>query len=346
MKHSIWFSCLITSFIFGCTHIIPEKGYIANPKSIKAKKIEIETSLESKLSEGNLILHMNVKNKSKKNIIVDYANCNLSIDADRVAIAEIRKEFKEIIFPADSENYEIWYHPVNSMEYLNKANYRGDLKQKYILKLDFIKDMMGIPLSTKSFTFEMQDSAYKNYLRGYGRESKIQFYNFSFNKDSFISGEKNYMHELLTVENQKADSTNERSSADYVMASNSEIIIENRVINILSNRIEDTLSMNIWIVNMSMNRLNVLLNKFTLTVSGHFYYPVQMRSEFFNYNQVIDSSVVLNQGARFNLLLKYIVPQKTDNYNLNMDWILIQNNKGNIEQDRYARLLYRDLSFN
>jgi len=345
MKYTFLLICLTLIIVTGCTDNILQKGYITHPKSISTKKIKITASLVADPAKNDLILYMNVLNNSKKIVRVDYTNCYLGIETDRVAIAEFRKSFKETLSPGDSEDYELRYTPINSPEFLKKANYSGDMKQKYSLKVDFIKDEKGTALSEKTFIFEMQDSAYKNYLRDLGIENKIQFYSYSFNKDSFISGQKKYIEAIVSMQDQMTDSNKDKPFDYYVMVSNSEIIIDNRVLNIISNRQEDTLCMKIWIVNMGTEKLKVLLNKFGVSDEDHTYYPFQMLSEFFNYSQVIDSSSILNQGARFNLLLRYVIPGKISQYKLNMDWLLIQNTD-EIKKDDYRRLIYRDLTFN
>jgi hypothetical protein len=344
IKYTLLLICFVSGFLSECTNTTKDLEYSINPKIIEAKGIEIHGSLHANLKSGELSLVLKVKNNSENNVTVNYLDCSLSVDNERVVIPETRKQFKTVIRPGAGEKYEIQYHPINSLDFFNIADYRGDLKQRYSLWLDFIKDKFGNPLQGKSFIFELQDSAYHNYLRDYGRESEIQLYDCRINADSFITDQKNYLKKIGLINESKSDAP-EYHEDNFVLATNSEFNIGNRIINFKSYKQKDSLIMNIWVINMAFNKLRILLDKLGIEDSGHYYFPDKIVSEFFNYNEIIDSSIIVKPGARFNVQLKYVVPQKCDQYLLSSDWLRILINREKPEKDEYVKLIYKDLIF-
>jgi hypothetical protein len=344
IKYTIPLICFASGFLVECTHTTTDLEYSISPKIVESNGIEIHASLNAELKSGELSLVMNVKNNTENKVTINYMDCSLSIDNERVVIPETRKQFKTVIRPGDREHYEILYHPINSPDFFNIADYRGDMKQHYSLKLDFIRDNNGSLLQGKSFVFELHDSIYHHYLRDYGRESQIQLYDCRINADSFITDQKNYLEKLGLVNEINSDDP-EYHQDNFILATNSEFNIGNRILNFKSYRKNDSLWMNIWVINMAFDKLKIVLDKLSIEHSGHCYSPDKIVSEFFNYNQIIDSSIIVKPGARFAVLLKYAIPQKWDQYRLSSDWLLIRINNEKSKKDEYSRLLYKDLIF-
>jgi hypothetical protein len=340
----IW-GCLIICCYLGCSGDYSEKGFIPTPKKIKSKKITVEASLRSNPAYSELILYLKVQNNSNKSIHVNYANCNLFIDAVRVALPVSKKTYKESLSPGEEENYEIVYSPINSMDFYIKANYPGDMKQKYMLKLDFISNNIGNPLMDRSFTFEMPDYEYKRYIQNYGRENKIQFFKYYFNKDTFITNQNKYLKEILSLNKNNRSSNTEKLLDNNILVSGTQIIIDNRLINLLCSRQSDTLQINVWLLNNGIEKIKVILNKFTINIAGHEYRPISAQSEFFNYNQIVDSAILLDQGARFVLSLKYCIPENYEQYELGSNWLLVQDNLSMKSDIKFQELLHSNLLF-
>ncbi len=329
----------------GCRQNTVKEGYITTPRRINSNKIIVEATLNAIKEKAELILHMKVFNRSNHLIHVNYGNCNLTIDPDRLSIPESNKTFKEKINPGGQELYEFTFEPINSPDFYDKTNYRGDLKKTYFLNLDFIRDDKGKQLIKKFFIFEMSDTEYKNYKQLYGRESKIQLFTFGFNRDSFMTNQRTYLKYALDDYVKNSNDLIQAGPEHYILISGSEIILDNRLINILCSRQSDTLNINLRILNNAANRMKVSLNKFCIRTVGHSYLPSKIISEFFNYNKIADSAVILSQGARFVVTLGYCIPENYDEYILSKDWLLIKKKQNASDQNVYRSILYNDLLF-
>lgn len=345
MNYKLLISAMIFIFLFGCNGIKVEQGYMSFPESIKEKKIKIEATLLTDMEKGELTLKMNVQNNSTKTIFVDYLNCYLTAHPEIAVLPETDKSYKNQITPGDYETYQLKYNPVNSLEFFKRINYKGDLKKKYSLNLDFIKDNEGIKISEKNFSFELPDSAYQNYLSRFGKENKIHLFDYGFNFDTFSILQKDYCKKILPVRSSDNSRPTDSIIGNIILVSDSEIIIDNRVVGTQSYRQDDTLYMVIKLINMGTNKFKVVLNKFIVSANGKSLRPDGIQSEYFSYNQITDSTVILKAGGRFVSLLKYKLPEKFDQFELDMDWLLIEKGSNIKKDDDYINFFCRDLAF-
>ncbi len=120
------------------------KPGVVGPLAFDRNDILIETVLEGDLARGELLLLMRIGNRRSHEIVVDLSNCYLSIEDGREAIPDLEGQVgKAIIKPGESGEYKLSYHPVNAVSFYERTDYRGDIKKKYSLRIDFIKDRAG-----------------------------------------------------------------------------------------------------------------------------------------------------------------------------------------------------------
>ena len=326
----------------GCGNRENSQAYFSTPSNINESNVKIIPSLEANLKDGELFLHVKISNNSKVMIIVDYFNCSLFLEDGRGTLPEPKKTFKTNILPGEVEYYDLIYHPVNSLDYFNMLNYRGDLKRKYGFKTDFIKNTNKKPLSDKTITFDLETTRYQNYLHNYGHENRIQLFEFAFDQQAFIRDQKEYILKNRSLRTEKSG-TLKSASDKIVFISNLQININNQMINLVCSKQNDTLIINALLFNMGIQPLKVKLDRFSVEVSGQKFVPNSMFSEFLEYNNPMDDVSIIKQGMRFNILLKYRIPEKFKQFNLSMDWLYIQDNK-RMAND-YVRLCCKDLKF-
>src|SRR4051812_29600265 len=82
-------------------------GYQADQQELEENGVHIAFNTRTDFKNGELVLMMKIKNNSDRSIGVDYRNCVLSIDDERVAVPRIMKPYRETIPADDEETYEI-----------------------------------------------------------------------------------------------------------------------------------------------------------------------------------------------------------------------------------------------
>jgi hypothetical protein len=312
-------------------------AYRADAGKIYEENVEIYTALKDDLENGELILLLKVKNNSEEKIRVDYLNCSLSIDAERVVIPEIKGTFKSELAPGEEERYEITYHPINTVDFYFRSDYRGDMRQQYSLKLDFIVDDQGKQIIGKEITFKLSDAAYQNYISRYAREQHMQIFDFDFDSEVFASQQLDYLKNLLPVQN----GTPEHS----VLAITPSITINQVIINSLCYQYKDTLMVNMRMLNQGSHNIQVSLENSTVKISDQTFSANNHFSDSFVNGRLPDSTYIVKPGTRLHLLLKYHVPFKVDRWELSNNFILLHDRNAAGTVKEWKNLLYRDLSF-
>jgi hypothetical protein len=318
-------------------------GYQVNLKKIVQGDIEVETSLKDDLPNGELILLMTIKNNSGDAISIDYPNCGLSVNVERVVVPEFRKSFKAEIPDGAQEDYEIYFYPINTLDFYYNTDYRGDMKQSYSLKLDFIRDKHQNQLMDKVFTYQLSDTAYQNYLNTYARERHMQI--FAFESDTtFVEKQTNYLKKILP-EKKLQDDDQPQNEGDFIFAENPGITVNKRLVKVNAYRYKDTLVVNMRMVNQDANSLKVLRSKCNINALGRVYSPASHFSDSFESGHLPDSTYIFKPGTRLHLLLKYYIPEKLDKWELDMDWLLVDATKVHATTETWKRLLQTDLVF-
>lgn len=346
-RYIVIMSSLLFSIFSGCTSTTMDSterngnagGYQIYPNEIEQGNIRVEVELKDDLKKGELILLMNVKNNSSTIVTVDYTLCGLAVDAERVVVPETKRAFKTEIHPGEGEAYEIYYYPINSIDFYYRGDYRGDMLQTYSLKLDFIWDKYGNPLMDKGFTFKLPDSIYQEYLAKDAREKRTQI--FDFEDENFAIRQKDYLAGILP-EKSGAQKDSLKIDEDFIFASNPGITIHKMIVNIFSYKVKDTLMVNMRLLNEDSRSLKVLLPACKVDVAGRTYLPMHHFSDTFENGQLPDSAYMFKPGTRLHLLLKYYIPESTDQFEFDKDWLLIRNG---IREDEWVRLFYKDLHF-
>jgi hypothetical protein len=309
------------------SHFIGVDQYATDPIKIEQEGLLIEGTLEGDMIEGALVLILKIGNDRAHHVIVDYALCNLSIDTERVAIPSVSKEFKMVIEPGEEEVYELRYHPINSVDFYERSGYRGDMKQQYTLALDFIKDNKGNPVMNRSIDFQFDNVDYARYQEK-SREKNMRIFDFDFDSETFAQEQTGYL-----VQNFKDTIQHE------VFAITPAITIDRIVANFRSYQENDTLIIDLRMLNQSPHRLDVIVAKSKVKVSGRMLKPCKYFSDSFG-NGTIDSIYAFKPGTRLHLLLKYHITEKFDRWQLMTDWLMISGTKS-----RTAKLMYTDISF-
>jgi hypothetical protein len=308
--------------------------YQVYPNKVEKNGIHVATKLQSDLAKGELVLHMKIKNDSDKDIVVDCINAGMNVDDQRVVIPEILKEFKTTISSGGEEDYQIYYHPINSIDLYNRSHYRGDMKQAYSLDLNFISDGNGNQLMDARLVFKLSDGAYHSYLSANAREKYMQIYNFDFKNEVFDSEEGKYLKKVL----------NDDSKSDFAIFSIDPAITINRMIfNINNYKENDTLIVDMRFLNEDSRSLKVIPAECLVKISGKTYRPLNHFSDSFESGRLPDSSYIFKPGTRLHLRLKYNVPAETETWELSRDWLLIKT--GNDLILSWNKLLYKDIAF-
>lgn len=313
------------------------QSYQATPAKINEQDIEIITFLKDDMEKGELIMSMNVKNNSGKKILVNYTNCGLSVDAERVVVPQTTKTFKTELARGEEESYEISYYPINTVDFYLKTDYRGDMKQQYNLNLDFITDSKGKQLLHKNFTFTLSDHAYQSYIAKYAREKHMQIFDFDFDGEAFAAKQRGYLTKILPVKSHQ--------TGHSVFAINPSVTINQLIINTLPYKYNDTLMVNIRMLNQDSRSLKILLSNSTIKAMDETYSLSNHFSDSFENGRLPDSIYIFKPGTRLHLLLKYYIPDKFDRFELNTDWVLVYNNEAKLQSKEWLKLFCRNISF-
>lgn len=314
---------------------VDPQHYAVNPSGIQARDIHVQAVLKDELKDGKLVLYMDIENNSDKSIRVEYENCSLNIDAERVVVPETTSEFKRELLPAEQEHYEITYHPINHVDFYFLSDYRGDMKQQYGLNLDFIVDDEGLPFSEKSFTFKMDDSSYQNYLTQYAREKHMQIFDFDFDGDAFAARQVGYLTKILPT---RAD-----EAQHNVIAITPSITIDQVVMKMLTYKYKDTLMVDVRMLNQGSQSIKVSLSNSTIDAAGAKYALADHFSDSFDSGRLPDSTYIFKPGTRLHLLLKYSIPFDMNQWKLADSWLSVHNNRAS--KDAWSKLFYDDISF-
>lgn len=322
-------------------------GYQADFRKIVQKGVEVEASLKEDLQKGELILMMRITNNSGKSIFVDYPNCGLSVNPERVVVAETTKAFKMEIPDGEEENYQIYYHPINTLDFYYKTNYRGDMKQRYTLRLDFIRDKSQREIfNSEGFTFKLSENSYQYYLTNYAREKYMQIFAFVSDPD-FSETQKRYLEKILAESRRSEMNQDEQpgNEDEFIFAQDPAVTMNKRLIKINAYQFKDTLVVDMRMLNQDAQRLKVSLPHCKIEVKNGTYAPVSHFSDSFPNGQLPDSTYIFDPGTRLHLLLKYRVDEPLKAWSLNTDWLLVDATNRGASDDRWKKLLYTDLSF-
>jgi hypothetical protein len=311
--------------------------YRVQPKALEEKGIHVKIKTRNDLQKGEVVLMMNVRNDSDRSIMVDYMNCALNIDAERVAAGQVTRPYKSTISSDDEENYEIYFRPINSLDFYNTVEYRGDMKQQYSVDLNFITDYTGQKVVNQRVVLALPDTTYQRYLQRNAREQFMRIFAFDFNSEKFDFQEAQYLNKILGAIH--ADEMNE-AHARAIYSINPAIMIDRTIINIFSYQEKDTVIVNMRMLNEDSHRLKITPEKCVVKLPGLELKPASHFSDTFDEGQLPDSTYIFKPGTRLHLRLKYYVPNKFETWTMSNDWLLVNTD---VKLDRWANLLFDDL---
>jgi hypothetical protein len=233
----------------------------------------------------------------------------------------------------EGENYEIRYYPINSVDFYFRSGYRGDMKQQYSLKLDFIIDEEGKQLFDDTFTFKLADSAYQTYTTQLAREKHMQIFDFDFDSETFAANQIDHLKNILP----------EDPHEHTVLAITPSLTIDQVIVNTLAYKHKDTLMIDVRMLNQGAHGIKVLLNESNVKIDGKTYVVVDHFSDSFENGRLPDVAYMFKPGTRLHLLLKYYVPSAVSRWSLSNDWLLVH--KPNAKADTWREWLHADVKF-
>jgi hypothetical protein len=315
-------------------------GYHTSTKTFEGQGALVTLKTRTDLQKGVLVLMMNVKNNSSRSIIVDYMNCVLNLDEGHVVVPRVLRFYKSTIPYDDEESYEIYFDPINSIEFYDNTGYRGDMKQQYRLDLNFIVDGNGQKLVNERVVFSLADSSYQNYLNHYAREKSMQVFSFNFNSNTFDLQEGQHLHKIFSDRASVKRDQEEASAAIYSISP--AITINRMIFNVFSYKEKDTLVVNMRMLHEDLHPLKIIPSGCTVSISGMMFHPSDYFSDTFDEGKLLDSTYIFKPGTRLHLQLKYFVPQKLDSWELSNDWLMVNtDSNGKI----WRKLLFDDIQF-
>jgi hypothetical protein len=313
--------------------------YHAEPKTVNQQSVRVVAKMQSDLLRGELVLAMRIKNNSRESIKVDYTNCALNIDKERVVVPEVARPYKSIIPYDDSEEYEIHFHPINSIEFFNGTSYRGDMKQQYSLDLNFITGGNGKEIFKDKIVFQLTDSVYQNYLRDHARQQAMHIFTFDFDSATFDDHEVSHL-DKISFQNKTPDETAE-TILPVVYSLNPAMTINRMIFNIYAYKAKDTLIVYMRMLNEDSYPLKVIPKNCCAKISGVVYEPIDIFSDSFKGGRLPDDAYIFRSGTRLHLRLKYLVPHEIDRWTLSNDWLLVSTDR----QKKWDNLLFTDFAF-
>jgi hypothetical protein len=322
---------------FGRQNDPASSEYRVQPKALEEKGVHVKIKTRNDLQKGEVVLMMNVRNDSHRSIMVDYMNCALNIDEERVAAGQVTRPYKSTISSDDEENYEIYFRPINSLDFYNTTEYCGDMKQQYSIDLNFITDYTGQKVVNQRVVLALPDTTYHGYLQQDAREQFMRIFAFDFNSEKFDFQEAQYLNKILGPVH--ADELN-AAHARAIYSINPAIMIDRMIINIFSYQEKDTLIVNMRMLNEDTHRLKVIPDKCVVKLAGLQLKPDSHFSDTFDDGQIPDSAYIFKPGTRLHLRLKYYAPQKFESWTMSNDWLLVNTE---VKPDRWATLFFDDL---
>jgi hypothetical protein len=310
----------------------PDKPILANAD------LRVLVKTRTDLEKGELVVTLNVKNYSARSIEVDYLNCVLNIDDERVAVPKVLTQYRSSIPYDEEETYEIYFTPINSVDHYTTAEYRGDMKQQYKVEMNFITDWRGERLINEHVVLSLSDSTFQDYLSKEAREDSMKLMEFDFDNQAFNLDEARHLKKVL-YKNLKI---NDSEYAASIFSISPSISINRMIFNLYSYREGDTLVLNMRMLNEDSYPLKIIPSKCLVNISGQDYRPVDQFSDSFESGQLPDDTYILKPGTRLHLKLKYRVPAEIDSWKLNGNWLLISSDKNYGE---WTRLFFEDLKF-
>lgn len=336
--------CLLLMLLAGCVreqrqHIAWEKFLDTNkpgvvgPLAFDRNDILVETVLEGDLARGELLLSMRIWNRRSDEIVLDLPNCYLSIDDGREAIPDLQGQVgTAIIKPGESAEYKLSYHPVNAVSFYERTDYRGDIKKKYSLRINFIKDRTGTLLLEDVAQFEFSDAFYAAYLNT-AREKNMRIFDFAFEADDFVYAQEKHLDKIFP----------DAGGAHEIFAITPALTIDRTIINFRTFSEGDTLTIDMRMLNQSSHAFDIVTSRCAIKMSGKVFKPCKMYSDSFS-GKAIDDVYVFKPGTRLHLNLKYCGASGRNPWKLAADWIFVHSPNPEKAKPKVP-FLYSDILF-
>jgi hypothetical protein len=312
-------------------------GYRPDRTMLQDNDVHVSVKTKTDLRNGELVVLLNVKNNSGRSIEVDYMNSALNIDEERTAVPKVMLPCRSNIPADDEENYEIYFHPINSIAFNDNTGYRGDMKQQYSFDVNFITDWNGKKLINERVLLALPDTAYQTYLSRQGRQNFMKLFEFDLNHEVFDVSQARHLEKIF---HGKTSENVDQAPAIYSL--NPSITINRMIFNVFGYTEKDTLIINMRMLNEDRQPLRIIPQKCAVNVSGTRLLPVYHFSDSFDNGHLPDSAYIFKPGTRLHLMLKYYVPHELDSWSLDTDWLLISRNS---QHTSWNKLIFTDLKF-
>ena len=159
--------------------------------------------------------------------------------------------------------------------------------------------------------FEFSDTSYQSYL-DHGREKEMHIFDFDFENDTFVQRQGAYLDRVLRDE----------SDAHEIFAITPAITIDRTVINFRTFKENDTLVVDMRLLNQSTHTLDVIRDRCAVKISGNTFKPCHFTSDSVFENNM-DNVYLFKPGTRLHLNLKFCIAEEIDQWALVRDWLLI-----------------------
>ncbi len=143
---------------------------------IEQEGIYFESYAMASSSNGEIIVIFYLKNKSHENFTINNSQAQLST-TEHLRSSPVQFVDKVMtLAPNQFMTDTLIFEPINSLKLYQDIQHKGDIKKEYILRLDFIQNEGGEPITNSEVLFSASAVNHDYFIKNYGEEDAINIF--------------------------------------------------------------------------------------------------------------------------------------------------------------------------
>ncbi|PKQ61249.1 hypothetical protein BZG02_16585 [Labilibaculum filiforme] len=250
--------------IVACSHqdklVLPNKLEKQYPLKFETKSeintngIFINSGLWANATGDTLLYYAQIQNNRNSSIIISPYLLQIQTQ-ENYRSSPISEKTKTELLPNCTKTFVYKFVPINNKYLFTRTEKRGDLDSCYFIHLNFIQDLNNHSITNRTIKFNANAELFSNYHNNFANEHSINLYELRKENHNTEEIQLNYLKKLQNKPFTKhaVIKDNPHSNLQF---SETEIVIDGIVLSTKFYHFNDSLFLNLKLINHSNNYLN------------------------------------------------------------------------------------------
>jgi hypothetical protein len=250
-----------------------------------------------------------------------------------------------MLLPGKSGDYEVAFIPINSVYTHQRIGWPGDLRDRYLFRVEFLYDASGMPIMNTNFSFRLSPGAYRSVIASSGIQKDLRFFTLEMDQGTFITNQTVYYRSTFSnapshdahrggaaaaVADDDGDEGIVSDAHTPVFLAGDEIILDKVTVKAVAYRFHDKTSLYCSVLNHGDHAVLLRTDRLRLVWNGGEARPLSdaadlkaLKKNLTTLNRQVDEkTIAVGQEDRVAYTFRFRIPAGVDHFRLVRDFLV------------------------